>query len=67
MQGKTILLIVGGGIAAFKSLELLRELRRGDDIACLHNTLHPHSARASRPCLSAMRTVPRERLTRPSD
>ena len=28
MQGKTILLIVGGGIAAFKSLELLRELRR---------------------------------------
>ncbi len=28
MQGKTILLIIGGGIAAFKSLELLRELRR---------------------------------------
>ena len=28
MQGKTILLIVGGGIAAFKSLELVRELRR---------------------------------------
>jgi phosphopantothenoylcysteine decarboxylase/phosphopantothenate--cysteine ligase len=29
VQGKTILLIVGGGIAAFKSLELVRELRRG--------------------------------------
>ncbi|WP_408015006.1 bifunctional phosphopantothenoylcysteine decarboxylase/phosphopantothenate--cysteine ligase CoaBC, partial [Sandarakinorhabdus rubra] len=28
MQGKTILLIVGGGIAAFRSLELVRELRR---------------------------------------
>ncbi len=28
MQGKTILLIVGGGIAAFKALELVRELRR---------------------------------------
>ena len=28
MQGKTILLVVGGGIAAFKSLELVRELRR---------------------------------------
>jgi phosphopantothenoylcysteine decarboxylase/phosphopantothenate--cysteine ligase len=28
MQGKTILLIVSGGIAAFKSLELVRELRR---------------------------------------
>ncbi len=28
MQGKTILLIVGGGIAAFKTLELVRELRR---------------------------------------
>jgi phosphopantothenoylcysteine synthetase/decarboxylase len=27
VQGKTILLIVGGGIAAFKSLALLRELR----------------------------------------
>ena len=26
--GKTILLIVGGGIAAFKALELVRELRR---------------------------------------
>jgi phosphopantothenoylcysteine decarboxylase/phosphopantothenate--cysteine ligase len=28
VQGKTILLIVGGGIAAFKALELVRELRR---------------------------------------
>ncbi len=28
MNGKTILLIVGGGIAAFKALELTRELRR---------------------------------------
>ncbi len=28
MQGKTILLIVAGGIAAFKALELVRELRR---------------------------------------
>ncbi len=28
MHGKTILLIVGGGIAAFKSLELVRALRR---------------------------------------
>ncbi len=28
MQGKSILLIVGGGIAAYKSLELVRELRR---------------------------------------
>jgi phosphopantothenoylcysteine decarboxylase / phosphopantothenate---cysteine ligase len=28
MQGKTILLVVGGGIAAYKSLELVRELRR---------------------------------------
>ena len=28
MFGKTILLIVGGGIAAYKSLELVRELRR---------------------------------------
>lgn len=28
VQGKTILLIVGGGIAAFKSLELVRELGR---------------------------------------
>ncbi len=28
MQGKRILLIVGGGIAAFKALELVRELRR---------------------------------------
>ena len=28
MQGKTILLIVGGGIAAFKALELVREVRR---------------------------------------
>ena len=28
VNGKTILLIVGGGIAAFKSLELVRELRR---------------------------------------
>jgi phosphopantothenoylcysteine decarboxylase/phosphopantothenate--cysteine ligase len=28
MQGKSILLIIGGGIAAYKSLELIRELRR---------------------------------------
>ncbi|WP_439533125.1 bifunctional phosphopantothenoylcysteine decarboxylase/phosphopantothenate--cysteine ligase CoaBC [Polymorphobacter sp.] len=28
MHGKTILLIVGGGIAAYKALDLLRELRR---------------------------------------
>ncbi|OYU14406.1 MAG: bifunctional phosphopantothenoylcysteine decarboxylase/phosphopantothenate synthase [Alphaproteobacteria bacterium PA4] len=28
MHGKTILLIIGGGIAAFKALELVRELRR---------------------------------------
>ena len=28
VNGKTILLIVGGGIAAFKALELVRELRR---------------------------------------
>ncbi len=28
MQGKTILLIISGGIAAFKALELVRELRR---------------------------------------
>ena len=28
VHGKTILLIVGGGIAAFKALELVRELRR---------------------------------------
>jgi phosphopantothenoylcysteine decarboxylase/phosphopantothenate--cysteine ligase len=28
VQGKTILLIVGGGIAAYKSLELVREIRR---------------------------------------
>uniref|UniRef100_UPI00286E60CF flavoprotein n=1 Tax=Sandarakinorhabdus sp. TaxID=1916663 RepID=UPI00286E60CF len=28
VQGKTILLIVGGGIAAFKALELVRELGR---------------------------------------
>ncbi len=28
MAGKRILLIVGGGIAAYKSLELVRELRR---------------------------------------
>ncbi|MFZ4111213.1 MAG: bifunctional phosphopantothenoylcysteine decarboxylase/phosphopantothenate--cysteine ligase CoaBC [Polymorphobacter sp.] len=28
MQGKNILLLVGGGIAAYKSLELVRELRR---------------------------------------
>jgi phosphopantothenoylcysteine decarboxylase / phosphopantothenate---cysteine ligase len=28
VHGKTILLIVGGGIAAFKSLELVRDLRR---------------------------------------
>jgi phosphopantothenoylcysteine decarboxylase/phosphopantothenate--cysteine ligase len=28
VQGKTILLIVGGGIAAFRSLDLVRELRR---------------------------------------
>ncbi|MGB6388086.1 MAG: flavoprotein, partial [Methyloceanibacter sp.] len=27
MQGKRILLIVGGGIAAYKSLELVRRLR----------------------------------------
>ncbi|WP_199555083.1 bifunctional phosphopantothenoylcysteine decarboxylase/phosphopantothenate--cysteine ligase CoaBC [Sandaracinobacteroides hominis] len=29
MAGKRILLIIGGGIAAYKSLELIRELRRG--------------------------------------
>ena len=28
MQGRTILLVIGGGIAAYKSLDLLRELRR---------------------------------------
>jgi phosphopantothenoylcysteine decarboxylase/phosphopantothenate--cysteine ligase len=28
MQGRTILLIVGGGIAAFRALDLVRELRR---------------------------------------
>lgn len=29
LAGKRILLIIGGGIAAYKSLELIRELRRG--------------------------------------
>ena len=27
MRGKTVLLIIGGGIAAYKSLELIRRLR----------------------------------------
>jgi len=27
MTGKTILLVIGGGIAAFKSLDLIRRLR----------------------------------------
>ena len=36
MQGKRILLIVGGGIAAYKSLELIRRLReRGASVRCV--------------------------------
>lgn len=36
MQGRRILLIVSGGIAAFKSLELIRRLReRGASVRCL--------------------------------
>lgn len=30
MSGKSVLLIIGGGIAAYKSLELVRELKRRD-------------------------------------
>ncbi len=43
VQGKTILLIVGGGIAAFKSLELVRELRRAG--ACVTPVLTDGGAR----------------------
>ena len=36
MQGKRILLIVGGGIAAYKSCELVRLIRReGGDVTCV--------------------------------
>ena len=36
LTGKRILLIVGGGIAAYKSLELIRELRRaGASVTCV--------------------------------
>lgn len=36
LGGKSILLIVGGGIAAYKSLELVRELRRaGASVRCV--------------------------------
>ena len=34
VQGKRILLIVGGGIAAYKSLELVRRLKERGAIAC---------------------------------
>ena len=33
---KKILLIVSGGIAAYRSLDLIREIkRRGDDVTCV--------------------------------
>ncbi len=36
LHGKTILLIIGGGIAAYKSLELIRELKkRGAGVRCI--------------------------------
>ncbi|MGC1711972.1 MAG: flavoprotein, partial [Methyloceanibacter sp.] len=36
MQGKRILLIVGGGIAAYKSLELVRRLKeRGASVRAI--------------------------------
>ncbi len=36
MQGKRILLIVGGGIAAYKALELIRQLRaKGASVRCI--------------------------------
>ena len=36
LNGKRILLIVAGGIAAFKSLELIRRLReRGASVRCV--------------------------------
>ncbi|MBM3477875.1 MAG: bifunctional phosphopantothenoylcysteine decarboxylase/phosphopantothenate synthase, partial [Alphaproteobacteria bacterium] len=36
LQGKSILLVVAGGIAAYKSLELIRRLReRGAAVRCI--------------------------------
>ncbi|MGE3246381.1 MAG: flavoprotein, partial [Beijerinckiaceae bacterium] len=36
LQGKRILLVIGGGIAAYKTLELIRELRkRGAAVTCV--------------------------------
>ena len=36
MQGKRILLIVGGGIAAYKASELVRLIRReGGEVTCV--------------------------------
>ncbi len=35
MQGKRILLIVGGGIAAYKACELVRLIRKGGSVRCV--------------------------------
>ena len=47
LRGKRILLIIGGGIAAFKSLDLIRRLReRGADV---RREPHTPPARGARP------------------
>jgi len=43
MQGKSILLIIGGGIAAYKSLELIRRLKdRGAKVRCILTNAAQH-------------------------
>ena len=73
MTGKRILLVIGGGIAAYKSLDLIRRLReRGAHVRCIltkagHEFITPLSvgALAGRACLH--RPVrPAERIRRRS-
>ena len=67
LKGKRILLIVAGGIAAFKSLELIRRLReRGASVRCVLTEagarfVTPLSLQAMAPSLGPMKCTPRRR------
>ena len=60
LQGRRILLIISGGIAAYKSLELIRRLReRGAAVRCILTAAAAHfvkiSALPSRPAVARSR------------
>ena len=49
LSGKRILLIIGGGIAAYKSLDLIRRLReRGASVRCVMTAARGSSSRRFR-------------------